>query len=347
MKDGDLYLKNGNKDKVKIDSDVTEVINVYDSGEIYYITEQEDEDNDDTVGDVASETAEFDAQAMLDAFYEDLGVGKTKLCYYNGKKTVEVADIASTGSFSAESAVLVYRFYDTGAIDADELTEENFTDILKDAETPEYRIAVKDESFAIEDAEEISYLKVSSDGKFAYFLDDVNHEKGYGELCKVKISGKLGKIEKIDTDVSTNGLSVTESGKFVYYKEVSDDGTEGELYVDKKRIDYDVKLNSVSYLKDSGKVVYFIDWDSEDREGTLKCSNLSGKSTKISEDVHSFTIAPNEQILYLYDYSTNSYKGELYMSTGKKGTKLDEDVVTILPYINFTELMYLQLGWDD
>ena len=109
--------------------------------------------------------------------------------------------------------------------------------------------------------------------------------------------------------------------------------TISELYINKTKIDYDVRIAYVSYLEDSKKVAYYTDWSTEKQYGTLKTATLKGKTTKVADDVHSYRITPDEQILYIYDFSLTSYKGELYLFKGKKAEKIDDDVVAILPII--------------
>jgi len=58
------------------------------------------------------------------------------------------------------------------------------------------------------------------------------------------------------------------------------------------------------------------------------------ETTKIAEDVNTFTVAPDGQILYLYDYSINYSKGELYEWYKGKTRKIDDDVACIIPVID-------------
>lgn len=67
------------------------------------------------------------------------------------------------------------------------------------------------------------------------------------------------------------------------------------------------------------------------------------KAVKIADDVHSFSVTANGQVLYLYDYSLNYYKGELYAWSNGKARKLDDDVICVLPLDFDEESMYN--GW--
>ena len=50
----------------------------------------------------------------------------------------------------------------------------------------------------------------------------------------------------------------------------------------------------------------------------------------ISEDVYDYTILPDDEVLFLYDYSTSKYEGELHHWNGKKSVMVDEDVAAVI-----------------
>ena len=63
----------------------------------------------------------------------------------------------------------------------------------------------------------------------------------------------------------------------------------------------------------------------------------NGKKSKlIEEDVHDFDILYDGSILYLYDYSTGKYKGELKHYKNGKNKKIDEDVTAIFDYLDYS-----------
>ena len=86
------------------------------------------------------------------------------------------------------------------------------------------------------------------------------------------------------------------------------------------------------YDEESGKLAYFVDWNEEKENGTLKVYN-GKKSTKVSDDVYNCVFSADGKILYLYDYSTNYYKGDLYVFNKGKSKKMDIDVSAIIPVI--------------
>ena len=53
----------------------------------------------------------------------------------------------------------------------------------------------------------------------------------------------------------------------------------------------------------------------------------------MGDDVYEGFFAPDGSVLYLSDYSTSRYRGDLYRYDGGKSTKLDDDVNSVLFYI--------------
>lgn len=291
---------------------------------------------------------EYDAKLMRDQLRQTLSeisapnMTRT-LCYFNGKEEVKISDNYSSGYNSAyERAVLVFRTLDSSSMTAVKLSEITSVDAVYNAieasrNATTYNVAIKGTAHAIE-VDGIEDIAINRTGKVLYYMAEVNEEGTRGELYKLEIgTKKLGKATLYDTDVSTDtGCYFIDNGKegkgesFMYYKDIKDG--KGTLYINKKKIDDDVRIYNVAYLYDAKKVVYFVDWNREKAYGTLMSSNLSGKSTKHADDVYDFTITPDEDILYLADYSLTNYKGDLYIANGKKGKKLDTDVVSVLPY---------------
>lgn len=178
----------------------------------------------------------------------------------------------------------------------------------------------------------IDNVYLSSDGKTLYFTSVTDEEKNECDLYKVALSKKsAGTPEKVDSEVFRYYIWRYDGSNLVYFKDLKDD--HGELYLNCKKVDYDVYCWSVDYDSESGKLVYFTDYNEEKEYGTLK--TFSGKKAeKVADDVHAFTLDPNGNLLYLADYSQKYSKGDLYLAKGTKSTKLDEDVVVILTISN-------------
>lgn len=142
---------------------------------------------------------------------------------------------------------------------------------------------------------------------------------------------KPQKPELYDNDVYIYSLNLLENGKAVYFKDVKNN--KGELYIDKERIDYDVYLYHYTYHADSDTFVYMVDWNDDKDYGTLK-NFKNSKSVKIADDVHTYAITPNGEILYLCDYSSKYNHGELYIYKNNKAVKIDDEVTYIVPIVD-------------
>ena len=348
-KENNLYLKKGNKDAEKLCSDVGNVIQMYDSGAFYYTKAVEEDEEGD--GANASTDASDIAENVVDQIMKEYA---RTLCFFDGKESKTITD-KYYGNYrvAQEREVIIYT-----EIDEDELTEKNNYNI---SEAIKYNIAVKADISEIK-VENISGIRLAKDGKTAYVIttekiketadeadtdseSDENAEpkEPQSDLYKIKIGSKPEAAEKYDEEIYASYVSITDNGNVIYFKEVKNN--KGELYVDKTKIDDDVKIGSVNYLKDSKKVVYYSDWNEEKAYGTLEIATLKGKTTKIADDVTSITITPTEDVLYIKEYKNN--KGELYRFSGNKSTKLDEDVVAVISYNSYTNLIYKNLGWID
>lgn len=180
---------------------------------------------------------------------------------------------------------------------------------------------------------------ITDDGKAVYFLDDVDHtdEEGkeaeypHGDLYKMTISGKNVKRTTLyDSDVYSSRISLyteDKESKLLYYKSFANEN--GELYLDKEKIADDVR--NYSYHMENNTITCMTEWNAEKSYGTLK-QWKQGKLTTIADDVHSYVLTPEGQVLYLTEYNLNNYKGDLYIyNRGKKSKKVDDDVIAIVP----------------
>lgn len=67
-----------------------------------------------------------------------------------------------------------------------------------------------------------------------------------------------------------------------------------------------------------------------------------GESVKISDNVYNYSVIKDGKVLYMYDYSTKYYAGDLYLWNNKESKLIDDDVTCILP-VNFD--YELQKDW--
>lgn len=308
----------------------------------------------------------YDAKLSRDELRAELDgttleASSRSLCYYDGEKEIVVANDAYTGfdnySYSydyAENApAIVYTAYDLSNLKKARLSDiENYEDI----EYIEYMIeealyssavnciAAKDTSTVIEQANDAFVFRVNPSGTAVYYIDDVQEEQNYGGLYRIPITnGNVGKTELYDSDVFVGYCRILNDDDLLYFKDCK-----GDMYISKDRIDYDVQIYVLSPYSVNEKFVYFTDWDygskGHDGYGTLKVYD-GKKSEKIADDVHSAAITPDGRVLYLCDFSSNHYTGELREWVNGETRKIDDDVISLLPFIDSNDRGFIDRGF--
>ena len=116
----------------------------------------------------------------------------------------------------------------------------------------------------------------------------------------------------------------------MYFKDGSDPYV-ADLYCNGKLVDYDVLTWSLRYTDDGKTIAYCADWSENSQSGVLKVSRNGGAPETVTDDCNAVTMLPSGSVLYLYDYSTRYYRGDLYIYRNGKTEKLDEEVIAILP----------------
>lgn len=270
---------------------------------------------------------------------------------YNGTEETLVTDALADEwgiTKAMNSAVLLVQIYNQSEVQKVNLSEvQSYYDVQQMVEAALYSSSewyvVSGTTLSVVTQTDAQNFMISADGTVAYFLDDVD-EDGVGDLYKLAVSGdKAGTSELYDSDVSAYAtITLLSDNRLAYFKNVKDDDR-GDLYVDAKEVDYDVRTGWITNV--DGTLYYYTDWSSERQYGTLK--SYAGKEPqKVADDVHSFIVTPANDILYLYDYSSNYYTGTLYLYKGGKAEKLDDDVMALIPVRNSSDIkggMYY--GW--
>ncbi len=326
--DGNLYFKERGEDKIKIASEASIEHIDEEFKTIYYTKDdalfrqelKEDSEKEKIATDVdwvlkiydsgdfyyqkseKPESSEEEAEYYYDSSYS--------LCYYDGEETTVIAEAEDYNGwcgYALDAPVIAYT--------------------VKDGDDAELFIAVKGNAAKVnvEDAKNIE-IAINDAGTLAYFVDDVN-DKDEGTLYRMEISDEPGKPESFDEDVYADGpCGFTNDDEFLYFKDYKD--SKGEMYINGKKVDDDVSTRSVGLSEDRTKLYYYVDYNKG--TGTLKV--YDGEAVKIADDVYDYAVLPNGHVLYLYDYSTKSYTGELYDWDGGDAEKIDEDVVCLIPY---------------
>lgn len=289
--DGELYVWNGKK-STEIDSDVEDLYYwSEDLKEFYYLKGSDlylkkgSKDGVEVLSDCSSCYIGEDGTGY--ALNDD-----GELYYINGKKATEVASDVTSRTFASERAVAVYEVEDEA-----------------------WFVAVKGKSYEL-DVEDVSRIRLSGDGKTLYLLLDVDGE--HGDLVKISIGGKPGKVKDVDEDVYCYDLDFTEEGKFYYFKNVEDghgtlifngkevdtevyysgygfmdskpyylkdveDG-EGTLVVKGKEVTDGVAVSSVYYNEDKSALLFITEWEQSDSVGTL--NYYKSKTKVVAEEVY-------------------------------------------------------------
>jgi len=260
--------------------------------------------------------------------------------YYDGKNaTLLTENYARFDEAAYDKAVMAFEEISSGTAAKVKISEveslyslRNMVEEALEGSTG-LCVAVGKNVTRLEDVEgmDLGYLEMDPDGKSMYCMVELNYDECTAELYRLTISGdKVGKFEKYDEDVYYNNAWYVAGGKFIYFKDYDSEKQDGELYMDKKLIDSDVNSNNIVYSEDMKALLYYKDVNSEKDYGTLCISKNGGKGKKIADDVHTIGYTSKGELLYLKDYSTSSYSGELYLYTDGKSKKIDSDVNAIL-----------------
>lgn len=309
-------------------------------------------------------------RAELDG--ETLNATCFSLCFYNGTEETVIAKDAYIGigeyiynitystDFAFNVPVIAYPVEDPSTREKVKLSEmepfdgiEELERMIGSASSPSSTryVAVKGTTTVVEQANDAVGFSINPSGTVAYFIKDVQEEEMCGELYRIPITkGSVGKAELYDSDVYTGYCSFISDEDFLYFKDCN---YEGDMFINKTRIDYDVVLydgNNNDYLNmqrshyyaDDWELFYYTDWN-ENGYGTLKFYD-GKKAEKIADDVQSAAFTPAGSIVYLCDYSNNSSTGELREWADGETRRIDDDVFSILPFCS-TNDRALTLNW--
>lgn len=405
VKDETLYKQVVGKDREKIAEDIYDVIKIYESGEIYFLTDESVEETlmsyvqDDMASADASVTQpvyptmpksptrpyswnydvyeeyeaakaayeiayeeweeecdrlreaynearekyneKLDRDSMRESLQENTFTNtKYTLHFFDGKKDNVITEsfVRYSNTTAQDAPVITYTAYKQSAVEEFKLSQ---LDSVYDVENKvrealftqrERFLTVKTNAKVIDQETTAEGFTFNESGTVVYYLDEVDEENSHGKLYRITIKdGAAGKPELYDSDVYAGYDRFIDDEQYLYYKDYKD--YKGELYIDKKRVDYDVYVSNVSANAEEDRLIYFTDWNSEKSYGTLKIYQ-DGKATKIADDVHTFSVIPDGRILYLSDYSMNHYKGALNEWKNGKIRKIDDDVVALIPIVS-------------
>lgn len=362
--DQDIYLLAAGKDKEKMGTGSIQ----YMSDDFKTIVYLDDEtlcsktagkDKVKIAKDVASAMV-YDTNSMYLTFYDyDDGYS---FSYYNGKKTVEllkdIPDIIDIDG-SRDAAVLVITYLEdedddyedakTVYISADKVTEislevEELMNITLSADGKTiYYTGNYDSKHSSYEVWKLvmSGAKVKSN---EMLTDEAESFNVYGDhyiwMTDLKNSVGTAYVDgvEIGSDVYSSYFNYHEDTDTIYFRDDYEKGSfttyalcsvKGGKVTKIAEDVYSVRMNLTE-----GVIYVFTDYDEDDAVATLNCYK-GGKLTKVADEVptfsYAFTIAPNGNCLYLTEYSSKKYEGELWYFNGSKAKMLDEDVCVIIP----------------
>ena len=274
---------------------------------------------------------------------KDCSVGfRYMLCYYDGTNTSVIAEEYRYGwDVSFDRPIMAFDVYDHSKIEKVLLSElaasyeynkvsqlqikiiEQLNSNMNDC------LAVGGTVTTQEDGTEYWINDAASE---VYYLEKDDSEDLVGELYRVTVTdGAASDPVFVDSDVSVDGCGFWSSEHFVYFKDVNRTKGRGDLYIDQEMIDFDVSTARITFVKETGAVFYYTDYDADAKCGTLKMC-LDGETVKIADDVYDYTALSKGRVAYLYDYSTKHQTGELRLWQDGESRSLDVDVNCLVNY---------------
>ncbi len=334
LKDDTLYYLEIGKDKVKIDSKVSSVTAVYDTGKAYYV--KADTDEAPLMDFVNDDMAAADAD-LKEPDYEDF--------------TTEV-----TGSYGYTHDEVDYDAYNDAY---DVYYEKEIRDELR-AELEEFTYTISSSSLFYYDGKEsveitdayasslatgskpmIAYYKAEkgdlpkiniSEIEWTYDVEDMLDEALYGGGADVFIA--MGAVEtEIDQEEATRFVFNTSCTALYFIDNYSDEDSEGELYAVQIKGDsvgspelYDEEVADILRALKDDAVLYFKDLDYDDYSGDMYINK-----TAVDTDVYcyNFSYGEKENIYYMTDIDDEEI-GTLKLYDGKNTVNIADDVYSYM-----------------
>ena len=341
--DGTLYKKEAGSDKEKIASDV-QIRRMYPTGEIYYLTVEENEVTADTfVKDDKQGDSSYDG--LRESLKNTTVIEYVNTYwYYDGTEATELVS-----SYDYGDNYMLYYYTSAPELPALRMQVMPQADVklplsevspswiaydVRDAaqkETTNWVFVGKDGT----DLGPTATVSIQDDGTIYYQekpeTDKDGNQLEYADIYKLTYAkGKFTTPELVAEEVYRYGWTVME-GDLYYFVDYKD-GT-GDFYVNDTLIDYDVYGTTMSYLflSEPNHVYYISDYS--EKSETASVSLWDGKdSTVVADDVAFPGTNCGKGVTYLQDYSFKGLSGDLYWFDGKDTVLVDDEVFAIVPY---------------
>lgn len=372
LKDEALYVVSPGTERVKIAEDVENVVQTYETGEVYYTVAEEIElpmmtyfDDDLAESDKNLPATDSDRQ-LRDVYREYLNEEtfshtERELYYYNGSESILVCEDMN-GIFAEDEAsdapVLVVETF------ANPEKVATMSELFEDSEAAfEKLYDATDDNFARHivvgssiskiDLTDVGRFAVMDDGSGVYVIADVEEfekedpapaeegshvyeselKEGEGTLYYYSIEkGVVGEPVEIDDDVDTRSIRAWNNFGIAYFKNINKDGDHGDLYINGEEISYDVYTGDIIYDEDMDTMVFFTDWDEDDEAGNGFLYE-NGKCIEIGDDIHDVMFV--DGVIYIMDDYSSKHDTFCLDIWGKKGLEnVDEDVNYLIYWLD-------------
>ncbi len=346
-KEDSLYkwtAKSGDKDK--LDSDVTSVITVYDSGEVYYF-------KDNTAGGTVMDYVDDDMAAVDAAMTEPVAPEHPSYPDYPSRPSTPYSwNYDTTEEY--EAAYAQYEL-DLAAYQEQYAQMQQAYEDAKDQYEIDYDAYQEacEEWWAKENRDSMrEYLKEYTLNSSGYVLYYYNGEavklaegvEGWSSLEMAADTAVLAFGQYVQGDVPRLKLSEIESAYSAYeqVREALGEEIGYRVAVGKDISELDEEDVAQLQLSSDGKTLYFLrDLDEDDREGELCKASISGgkvgKTETVDEGVSNedFSVGSGG-VAYFKNYKSDSYEGDLYLN----GKEIDYDVYEGSVLFTGSELLY-------
>lgn len=352
LKDGSFYVKKGSADKEKIDSDVREVLKVYESGEAYYLKSNESELSlmDFVYDDMAAEDAsvptmaepvypEWDDNksysenwAKVEEYYTEYDVYLQQYSLNRSKMDRDnLREMLSTEKVSQTISTLYYY----NGKEKEAITDSYNSYMTYGANNPVIIYSKYNKS----DVSKIKLSEISYYWEVYELVDAAMYSSG--DVC-IAVKSSETAVEQ------TSGLQykINDSGTAVYFiDDYSDEKGFGDLYqmsiqgttVGKPSVYEDDVYLYYWFLNESDSFIYFK--DVKDAVGDLYINK-----NRVDYDVYIYRAGSainSDTLVYIVDYNKEKQYGTLKLYDGSKSVKIADDVHENFYPVNSNRIFYL------
>ena len=339
IKEGSLYYKNGNKEKEKIDGDVSRLVSYTEKGTGYYLKETSDEV---ALSDYVTDDMKDSDAAMAEPIAPDIADYQTQVeNEWWGTTTETDWDAYNAARTAYNEARTAYNKKEARDRLRTQLAEEKITKenqslyFFDGSKTTVISADINDIELSSPKNAVVAYTKFSQSSVEKVNLSELSSLSEIRNRVNAATSSSSDlyvalkeKEELLDTS-SPDSFRLNPSGKKLYflddYSSEDDCGTLMEVDVSGSKLGspnkVDDDVSSIRFRSGSDSLLYFK--DVKNGSGDLY---ENGKSLATDVYVSSLTsLKDSKALVYLVDYSDSSRTGTLTIHTGK-AKKIADDV---------------------